>query len=162
MISGRSGLPKFRQLVAPIGSAPAHATFRAASTTARMRAAVRIEIAIAAVAIDRQRQRAIGALHAHDAGAHAGQDERVGAHHVIVLSIHPTLVRNGGRGEKRAQRIRRRTPTASRAARASALPRDMPASPSAVCTPARRRSARRSGFRRRRSRARARASTHRR
>src|SRR2546426_354767 len=34
MISGRSGLPKFRQLVAPIGSAPAHATFRAASATA--------------------------------------------------------------------------------------------------------------------------------
>ena len=35
MISGRSGLPKFRQLVAPTGSPPAHATLRAASATAR-------------------------------------------------------------------------------------------------------------------------------
>ena len=35
MMSGRSGLPKFRQLVAPIGSAPAQATLRAASATAR-------------------------------------------------------------------------------------------------------------------------------
>ena len=35
------------------------------------RAAVRIEVAVAAVAVDRHRQRAVGALDAHDAGAHA-------------------------------------------------------------------------------------------
>ena len=34
MISGRSGLPKFRLLVTPIGTAPAQATLRAASATA--------------------------------------------------------------------------------------------------------------------------------
>ena len=34
MISGRSGLPKLRQLVTPIGVAPAQATLRAASATA--------------------------------------------------------------------------------------------------------------------------------
>ena len=35
MTSGRSGLPKFRQLVAPMGTAPAAATLRQASATAR-------------------------------------------------------------------------------------------------------------------------------
>ena len=34
MISGRSGFPKFRQLVAPIGRPPAQATLRADSATA--------------------------------------------------------------------------------------------------------------------------------
>src|SRR5262245_45409192 len=34
MTSGFSGLPKFRQLVAPRGTAPEQATFRAASATA--------------------------------------------------------------------------------------------------------------------------------
>ena len=37
------------------------------------RAALRIEIAVAAVAVDRHRQRAIGALDAHDAGAKPGR-----------------------------------------------------------------------------------------
>src|SRR5262245_445837 len=34
MTAGRSGLPKFKQLVAPSGRAPAQATFRHASATA--------------------------------------------------------------------------------------------------------------------------------
>ena len=36
MISGRSGLPKFKQSVNPIGSAPEHTRFRAASATAHL------------------------------------------------------------------------------------------------------------------------------
>ena len=81
------------------------------------RAAIRIEIAVAAVAVHRHRQRAIGALDAHDAGAQPGQVDRVGPHHVVVLPIHPALARDRRRAEQREQRASlRRAP--GRAARA--------------------------------------------
>ena len=58
-------------------------------------AVVRIEVTVAAVAVDRHRQRAFGAFDAHDAGTHAGQIDRVGADHVVVLAIDPALAGDG-------------------------------------------------------------------
>ena len=148
MISGRSGLPKFRQLVAPIGSRAGAGDVARRLGDREHRAAVRIEIAEAAVAVDRQRQRARRALDAHHAGAHAGQHERVGADHVVVLPVDPALAGDRRRGEQ-PQRTRRRgdggAPSASRST-AAARPRDTPGSPSAGGRPAPRRSARGSGI----------------
>ena len=73
MISGRSGLPKFRQLVAPIGVRAGARDVARRLGDRQHRAAAGIEVAVAAVAVDRHRQRARRALHAHDAGAHAGE-----------------------------------------------------------------------------------------
>ena len=103
MIAGRSGLPKLRQLVA------AERPGAGAGDVARRfghrehRAAVRIEVAVAAVAVDRHRQRAIGAFDAHDARAEAGQVDGVGPHHVVVLAIDPALAGDGRRAEQRQQ-----------------------------------------------------------
>src|SRR6478735_3756352 len=64
MISGRSGLPKLRQLVAATGSA--------------------------AIAIERHRDGGAGLLDAHDGGVSLfGNGERVGAHLEIVLLPNP-------------------------------------------------------------------------
>ena len=69
MISGRSGLPKFRQLVAPIGTRAGAGDVARGLGDREHRAAARIEVAVAAVAVGRHRQRARRALHADDAGA---------------------------------------------------------------------------------------------
>ena len=102
MISGRSGLPKFRQLVAPIGTRAGAGDVARRLGDGQHRAAARIEIAVAAVAVDRHRQRAIGALDAHDARAQPGSVDRVGAHHVVVLPVDPALARDRRRREQRA------------------------------------------------------------
>ena len=65
--SGRSGLPKFRQSVTAIGSAPRQARLRAASATAMARAAARVGAAVARVAVGGQRQARGSCLDAHDA-----------------------------------------------------------------------------------------------
>src|SRR5262249_12231655 len=57
-------------------------------------AEVRIEIAVAAVAVERHRERAIRSLDAHHARTKPGEVDRVGAHHVIVLTINPPLAGN--------------------------------------------------------------------
>ena len=52
MISGRSGLPKLRLLVAATGSAPAVERLRQHSATINFDALARIERAVAAVAVE--------------------------------------------------------------------------------------------------------------
>ena len=59
------------------------------------RAVIRVEIAVASVAVHRHRERAIGALDPHHACALSRQVDRVGAHHVIVLTIDPLLAGDG-------------------------------------------------------------------
>ena len=59
MISGFSGLPKFRQLVAATGVAPVQATLRAPSATACIAPSFGIEIAPAAVAVERHGEPAL-------------------------------------------------------------------------------------------------------
>ena len=103
MISGRSGLPKFRLFVAPIGSPPAHATLRADSATASMAPAIRIQIAESAVAIDGHGQPAGGALHADDAGRRTRPGDGISADRVIVLPIGPALA---GDDRRRQQRLK--------------------------------------------------------
>ena len=64
----------------------------------------RIERAPAAVAVGGKREGAARALEAHDGGiGGAGHDERVGAHHVIVLLEDPALRGDGRRGEQAAE-----------------------------------------------------------
>ena len=64
----------------------------------------RIERAPAAVAVGGKREGAMRAFEAHDGGiGRAGQDERIGAHHVIVLLEDPALGGDGGRGEQTAE-----------------------------------------------------------
>ena len=103
MISGRSGLPKFRQLVAPIGMRAGAGDVARRLGDREHRAAPRIEVAVAAVAVDRHRQRARRALDADDAGAHAGEHDRVGPHHVVVLPVDPALAGDGRRREQRIE-----------------------------------------------------------
>ena len=103
MISGRSGLPKFRQLVAPIGTRAGAGDVARRLGDRQHRAAPRIEIAVAAVAVGRHRQRPRRPLDAHHAGAHAGEHERVGAHHVVVLAVDPALAGDRRRGQQREQ-----------------------------------------------------------
>src|SRR5207247_6658517 len=98
MIAGRSGFPKLRQLVAPSGRAPAR------DVACRLgdrehRTAIRVEIAIPAVAVHRQRERAIGAFDAHDARAQSGKVQGVGTHHVVVLAKGPPLAADRRRAE---------------------------------------------------------------
>ena len=78
MISGRSGLPKLRLLVAPIGSPPAHATLRADFGDGEHRAAIRIEVTESAVAVHRNGQPAVVPLTRDNAGGHARLRNGVG------------------------------------------------------------------------------------
>ena len=71
-------------------------------------APIGVEVAVAAVAIDRHRQCALRALDSDDAGTHARHVDRVRPHHVIVLPIDPALAGNGRRPEERQQRLVRR------------------------------------------------------
>ena len=64
------------------------------------RPSLRIERAVPAVAVDRHRQRAIGVLDPHDAGAHARHVDGVGADHVVVLAINPQLAADSGRSDQ--------------------------------------------------------------
>src|SRR5438067_1409226 len=64
------------------------------------RAPMRIEVAVPAVPIDRQSQRAIGAAHTNDARAHSWQIDRARPHHVVVLAVHPALAADRRRTEQ--------------------------------------------------------------
>src|SRR5207248_2334396 len=90
MISGFSGLPKFKQLVAATGVAPAQATLRAASATECMAPSFGSRYA-QRLAIERHGQPALGPLHADHAGIVAGRLRRVGLHHGVVLLVHPAF-----------------------------------------------------------------------
>ena len=72
MISGRSGLPKFRLLVAATGIAPDGRQVAAALGHRELRALARIEIAVAPVAVERHRDARAGLLDAHDRRIAAG------------------------------------------------------------------------------------------
>ena len=96
MISGFSGLPKFRQLVSASGRAPVQATLRAASATAAIVPPARVEPAEARVAVDGERQRlargrAVLALHAHERGVAARAEDGVALHELVVLAPDPGL-----------------------------------------------------------------------
>ena len=56
---GALGIAEVQAVGAPIGSAPAHATLRAASATREHGAAARIQVAVAAIAVGRHRERAL-------------------------------------------------------------------------------------------------------
>src|SRR4029450_6632441 len=60
----------------------------------------RVERHAPSVAIDRHGQGARGSFYAHRGGTHAGEQESVGPHHVVVLSIYPTLARYTRRCEQ--------------------------------------------------------------
>ena len=62
MISGFSGLPKFRQLVAATGSRAGTGDFARGFGDGVLRAQLGIEIAPAAVAVERHRQPALAGL----------------------------------------------------------------------------------------------------
>ena len=130
------------------------------------RAALRIEIAVAAVAVDRHRQRAVGPLDAHDAGAQARQVDGVGLHHVVVLAVDPLLAGDRRRREQRQQRVVRRragdgAPSASRSSCCTSS-QILRLGSSAAGRPAPRRSARDSESRRRPRRGPSRAACRRR
>ena len=91
MMSGRSGLPKFKQSVTPIGSAPEQTRLRAASAIAMRAPSYGLQQAIAAVAIHRHGQRFVGAFYPHDRRIGTGPHHRIRPHHMIVLLIDPAL-----------------------------------------------------------------------
>src|ERR1700727_1579480 len=88
MISGRSGLPKLRLLVAATGSAPTAERLRQHSATSR-RAPSRGERAVAAVPVDRHGDAGSGFLNTDDGCVAAGAREGVGANGVVVLLPDP-------------------------------------------------------------------------
>ena len=101
---GFSGLPKFRQLVAPIGSRAGASHVARGFRDSVHRAQPRIEIAPASVAVERHGQPALRALDADHAGiARARAFHRVGLHHVIVLLPDPALAADVGTGEQSLQ-----------------------------------------------------------
>ena len=122
MISGRSGLPKFRLLVVATGSAPTVDRLRQHSATISFVPSRGIEIAVAAVAVERHGDRRPGLLDAHDRRVGARPGERVRADHVVVL-----LARSSASSRDRP----RRAASPDRASR-SALA-GTPAPPSAPC-----------------------------
>ena len=109
MISGRSGLPKFRQLVAATGQR-AHRRQIAAAFRHRQLARPRAARgSVAAVAVERHRDRRARLLDADDGGVGAlGTGQGVGAHLVIVLLPDPALgadvrARRAGRAARPAR-----------------------------------------------------------
>ena len=67
-VPARSGLPKLRQFVIAAGSAPLQATFSTACATASRAAAAGIERHAGAVAVERDRDRALDGRQPHDRG----------------------------------------------------------------------------------------------
>ena len=68
------------------------------------RAAPRIEVAVASVAVDRHRQRTGRSLDPDDAGADTREHERVRADHVVVLAVDPALARDRSATPSSAQK----------------------------------------------------------
>ena len=101
MISGRSGLPKLRLLVRADRLAARARDVARRFGHGQHRTAMRIEIAEAAVAIDRDRQAARRVLDADDRGRHARLGDGVGADGVVVLAIGPPLAGDGRRRRSR-------------------------------------------------------------
>ena len=66
---------------------------------------VRVQGAVAAVAVDAQRDPLMGALDAQDGGVGPGLDDGVAAHQVVVLPVHPPLRRDVRRVEQGQQRL---------------------------------------------------------
>ena len=105
MMCGFSGLPKFRQLVAAIGRR-ARASHVARRLRHRMHGAeLGIEIAPAAVAVERHRQAALRAFHANHAAFAARALDRVGLHHGVVLLEDPALGADIRAGQQTLQLI---------------------------------------------------------
>ena len=75
MTSGFSGVPKFRQSVTATGVAPVTATLRYASARASCAPCVRVELAVAAVGVGRDREAEAGLLVDADHAAVVGEAE---------------------------------------------------------------------------------------
>ena len=116
---GRDPLDGFRELPhdrRPLGVSEIQAVGRAARPRAgarhvssrlgdrQHRAAIRVEVTVAAVAVQRQRKRALRPFNADDSGAEARHVQRVRAHGVVVLAVHPVLAADRGRAEEHQQR----------------------------------------------------------
>ena len=102
--SGFSGFPKFRQSVMPSGSAPVHATLRAASAT------VALPPSYGSSATSRLLQSTLTAsakgspsTRKH-AGVAAGAEDGRGLHRGVVLLVHPPLAGDRRRVEQRLER----------------------------------------------------------
>ena len=100
MISGRSGLPKFRLLVAATGSAPTVERLRQHSATSKLCAFARRQRAVAAVAVERHRDAGAGFLDPDNRRVAARAGERVGANRVVVLLPDPALGTHIGGGQQ--------------------------------------------------------------
>ena len=114
MISGRSGLPKFRQLVSASGRAPVHATLRAASATAatvpaygssQHQRGLQSTESASALRVGG----AVLALDAHQRGVAARPDHGVALHELVVLAVEPAPSSRGS-----ASRAARAAPRSSR------------------------------------------------
>ena len=107
MISGRSGLPKFRQSVRPSGSPPTQETFRAHSATASRAPSNGSRYTKPRVAVDGQREALSGPLDTHHRRvAGPGRSTAPQPHDVVVLPDRPTpCCAMVGRGEQREQRL---------------------------------------------------------
>ena len=160
MMCGFSGLPKFRQLVAPTGVAPEQATLRVASATACIAPRRGIEIAPAAVAIERHGESALRTLDAdHARIARARAFHGVGLHHGIVLLPDPALAADVRRWRAGFSDHAVRSVLAELdVLRHSPAERAAPSVPADACKPAHRRSELRWEFPRQPCRARTRAS----
>src|SRR5689334_7065004 len=86
MMGGFSGLPKFKQLVAPMGRAPVQATLRAASATA-------------SVAVERHGQPALRSFHPDHPGVASGALHADELHVGFVLLGDPAFGADVGRGQ---------------------------------------------------------------
>ena len=105
MTSGRSGLPKLRQLVIA-KRAGAHGHQVAPRLGHRLTAAHHgIGEAVARGAVGGERERAVGAVDADDGGIPARPLHGVGHDHVVVLLPDPALAGEVGRAQQLQQRF---------------------------------------------------------
>ena len=100
MISGRSGFPKLRLLVAATGIAPTAERLRQHSATMRRAPSRGRQQAPPTVAVERHRDGSARFLDPDDGGVGAWTLHGVGAHHVVVLFPDPALGANVGRGDE--------------------------------------------------------------
>ncbi len=90
-MSGRSGLPKLRQSVKPIGAAPGTDEIPRRLGHGQPGPFIGIQQAIAAVAIDRHRHSFLRALDPHHRRVGPWTNHRIRPHHMIILFVHPPL-----------------------------------------------------------------------
>jgi hypothetical protein len=106
MISGRSGLPKFRLSVAASGSGAGGGQVAPAFGDRLLAALVRVGLAVARRDVGGEGERLGGmAVDAHDAGVAAGPLQRIALDQRVVLLPDPAARGQVGRAEQLQQRV---------------------------------------------------------